>query len=199
MSFTRKLKKYFEKNTSRNYERLINKNIHNEESFKAAGCVFTDGKLVLAGYQPRKRKPFISGLGGKKEEGENYLDTAIRETIEELFEFKSIPKELILEIKNIAPIKIIQNGSYIIVVYSFNDLDIFLKIISKYNLQSILYDSMPKNITELIFNRNTTYKTNNVFYKPEVSHLALLPLVEHSKNNPYVDPYFIEDMPILMK
>jgi hypothetical protein len=199
MSFTRKLKKYFEKNTSRNYEKLINKNIYNEESFKAAGCVFTDGKLLLAGYQPRKRKPFISGLGGKKEEGENYLDTAIRETIEELFEFKSIPKELILEIKNIAPIKIIQNGSYIIVVYTFNDLDMFLKIMSKYNLRSILYDSMPKNITELIFNRKTTYNTNNIFYKPEVSHLAILPLVEHSKNNPYVDPYFIEDMPILMK
>lgn len=110
-----------------------------------------------------------------------------------------IPKELFEDIKLIAPQKIIQNGSYIIVVYTFKDLEDMLVLMNKYNLKSILYDKLPTTLTELIFNRKLEYDTKNVFYKPEISHLALLPLVHHTKSNPFINAYFIEDMPILMK
>ena len=199
MSFTRKLKNMFKKETPRPYERLINTNLSNADKYRGAGSVFTDGKIILAGYQPLKRKPFISGIGGKKEKGEMYMDTALRETVEELFEFKDIPAKLMDELKTrLIPQKVLQNDTYIIVVYTFIDLDTMLHIIAKYKLQSVLYDKAPMNLMELIFNRKLEFN-KDIFYKPEISHLALLPLVEHSKTNPFVNTYFIEDMPILMK
>ena len=191
MNFTRKLKRIL---NTRPYERLVNTNLTNEDKYKAAGSVFTDGKIILAGYQPRKKKPFISGIGGKKEEGETYKVTALRETVEELFEFETVPEKLIENLMTIPPEKLIQNGSYIMMVYNFNDLDIMLKIISKYKLKSKLYDAAPLTLMDLIFKRKI-----DVSEKPEISHLALLPLVQHENSTPYVNAYFIEDMPILMK
>ena len=189
----------FKKETPRPYERLINTNLSNADKYRGAGSVFTDGKIILAGYQPLKRKPFISGIGGKKEKGEMYMDTALRETVEELFEFKDIPAKLMDELKSrLIPQKVLQNDTYIIVVYTFIDLDTMLHIIAKYKLQSVLYDKAPMNLMELIFNRKLEFN-KDIFYKPEISHLSLLPLVEHSKINPFVNTYFIEDMPILMK
>uniref|UniRef100_A0A6C0BKM0 Nudix hydrolase domain-containing protein n=1 Tax=viral metagenome TaxID=1070528 RepID=A0A6C0BKM0_9ZZZZ len=199
MSLTRKIKRLFKLDKGESYERLVNVEVSHPEKYKAAGSVFTDGKIILAGYQPRKKKPFISGIGGKKEEGETYMYTALRETVEELFEYESIPRILIEELKTIVPEKVLQNGSYIIVVYNFEDLGMMLKIIGKHKLRSPLYDTFPKNLIELIFNRRVIYDVNNVFYKPEISHLSLLPLIEHSRSNPFVDGDFIEDMPILMK
>ena len=199
LSQTRKL---FKKSPKRLFTRLVNINAENVENFRAAGSVFTDSKIILAGYQPRKKKPFISGIGGKREEGESYMDTAIRETVEELFEFKDTPKELLGELKtSIVPQKVLQNGSYIIVVYNFNDLERFLSIIQKYKLHSVLYNEFPKNLMELIFNRNLEFpsKKVDVFFKPELSHLSLLPLVQHDKANPFVDPYFVKDMVGLLK
>lgn len=193
MSLTRKIKKFLtSRNNNRSYERLINTYLTNEDKYKGAGCVFTDGKLILAGYQPRKKRPFISGIGGKKEEDETYRRNALRETLEELFEFTSIPEKLFEELMTITPDKIIQNGTYIIVVYTFEDLVTMLQITSKYKLTTALYDMAPLTLMELLFNRKLINET------PEISHLALLPLVEHDKMTPYVDPYFIEDMPILI-
>jgi hypothetical protein len=57
---------------------------------EAAGIVFTNGTHILAGYQPRKKNPHISGLGGSKQKDESYMQTAWRETLEELFELKDI-------------------------------------------------------------------------------------------------------------
>jgi hypothetical protein len=198
MSLTRKIKKIFtgtniHKNTHRPYERQVNIYLTHEEAFRSAGCVFTDGKLILAGYQPRKKRPFISGIGGKKEEGETYRLTALRETLEELFEFTAIPENLFDELMTITPDKIIQNGTYISVIYSFEDLHSFLRIISKSKLKTALYDSVPLTLMDLIFKRKLIAET------PEISHLALLPLVKHDISTPYVDSFFIEDMPILLE
>jgi len=199
-NMTRKLKKIFTSQHERPYTRLVNMNTKNIDSFKGAGSVFTNGTHILGGYQPRKRKPFISGIGGKKEEGETFSDTAIRETLEEIFEFDSIPKDLINEInKKVVPTKIIQNGNYIMVVYTFEDLERILTIVKKFNLKSLLYDSIPTTLLDLMFKRNITYESKNLFYKPEISHLSLLPVVEHKLENPFVDTFFIEDMPMLMK
>ncbi len=197
--FTRKIRSLFQKNTRKNYKPIVNTFVKNEDRFKAAGSVFTDGKLILAGYQPRKRKPFISGIGGGRESGETYMQTAMRETLEELFEFEKIPDIVYKEFQTVLPKKILQNGNYIMVVYDFKDLEDVLKIVSKHNLKSVLYDKLPLTLNELLFNRKLTPTTNNVFYKPEISHLCLLPVVEHNKANPFVDAYFVEDMPLLMK
>jgi len=192
MSLWRKTRKLFTRATRspRSYKQLVNtEGLTDPEGYKAAGCVFTDGKIILAGYQPRKKVPTISGIGGKKEAGETYMDTAIRETVEELFEVE-VSADLIKELKAIPPEKIVQNGSYIIAVYTFINLEEMLKHMKRKGITSKLYDTMPLTLMELIFNRK-------LVENPEISHLALLPLVKHG-DAPLVDKYFIKDMPALM-
>lgn len=160
--------------------------------YKAAGTVFTDKHHMLAGYQPHKRKPFISGIGGKREEGETYSITAIRETVEELFEVDA-SYELILKIKKeIRPKRVIKNGSYVFVVYDFRDLEKLLDILRYHRIKSKLYDKFPRTLMELIFNRKDTESS-------EISGLALLPIVEHNPSNPFIDPHLISDMPLLLR
>ena len=139
--------------------------------FTAAGTIFTDGKLLLAGYQPKKTIPCISGIGGKREGEELYMTTAIRETIEELFGIVDIPSNLIEEINlKIIPQSIEQNGGYIIAIYSFIDLIQILNIVSSYSLPTLLYEVLPISLHELLFNRKHICEA-------EISHLVLLPVV----------------------
>lgn len=191
---SRKLKKLL--GIHKSYERLVNNELIDID-YTAAGSVFTDGRLILAGYQPLKRSPTISGIGGKKEEGEAYIETAIRETIEELFEVSDIPKSLIADIKTVTPQRIIQNGKYIMIVYNFADLEEILKIVKKHKISSPIYDKMPVNLMDLLFNRKLIYSNPDPFWKPEISHLSLLPVVNH-KGAHFVDSGFIDDMPILL-
>lgn len=156
--------------------------------FKAAGVVFTDGRLILAGYQPLKKKPFISGLGGSKEPGESYKDTALREMVEELFEFKTVPPELIAELKaKCQPSRILHSATYVRLVYTFEDLESILKIINSYTPRSPLYVTFPLTLMDLLFDRK-------VKGKAELSHLCLLPVVKHDPRDPFVVPYFVKEM-----
>ena len=160
------------------------------ETYKAAGIVFTNGSHVLGGYQPFKKKPFVSGIGGMRREGETYLDTAIRETLEELFEFEEIPDSLNKHlVSTLSSKKIILTQSYVSVICSFVDLQDLLNTLNWFDLHSNVYTDMPNNLTELLFNRKTSKE------KPhEISHLCLLPIVDHNLKNPYMDTYFLEDI-----
>ncbi len=157
--------------------------------FLAAGCIFTDGNLILAGYQPTKLAPIISGLGGKREGDEFLEETAIRETVEELFEIKTLPSGLVQRIeRDCVPRKILQNGAYGIIVYNFKDLDKILRICSSYKIVSPLYTKFPRTLDQLLFGRLQGSLA-------EVTHLALLPFVSEQ----VIDPSFIEDMQILLR
>jgi hypothetical protein len=47
----------------------------------------------------------VSGLGGKREEGEEFWTTALRETVEELFELSTVPPGWIEQIQCSVPYK----------------------------------------------------------------------------------------------
>ncbi len=150
-----------------------------------AGCFFTDGKLVFAGYQPGKSTPRISGFGGKPKSGEDANQTAIRETLEELLGHKNIPEKLVFEICHLfKPKKIIQQSIYFILVFSFQDLEQMLQLAKVFmNEKSEYYETIPLTIQDLIFKRNYTDKA-------EVQQLCILPLVKGI----YIDKYFQEDI-----
>jgi len=153
-------------------------------TYKSAGTLFTNGTHVLAGYQPNKKSPFISGIGGTKNKGESYMHTAIRETIEELFEVKIFPYKLMYDIiTTIKPIKVILNTVYVIVVFTFEDLNRILELAQKHNISSPLYTNHPTNLMELIFQR-IKYK------QAEISHLVLLPVTKKL----CIDCNFINDL-----
>lgn len=160
-----------------------------DDTFKAAGCIFTDGKYALAGYQQNKGRPSISGLGGSKKNGETFMDTALRETLEELFEVYDIEQKLLKELKAISPRRLYQSDDYVSVIYSFDDLQRFLTILKRSTKvkATVLYKIFPKSVYELIHNRV-------IVSTSEISYLMLVPLLKHKPGNPFIDPLFLKDI-----
>lgn len=145
-----------------------------------AGCVFRNGTHVLAGYQPRKK--CINGIGGKPEEGEEVHRTAIREMLEEVFGVCS--EDFIQSIYEI-PYHRVEKKSYTMFIYTFRDLERICGIVRG----SPYYAEPPQSVWELLVNRNAL--------DTEISHLCILPVVEHDKKIPFVEPYFIGDIQVI--
>jgi len=115
-----------------------------------AGCMFTNGIVVLAGFQPKIGK--ISGFGGVGKEPETPHETAIRETLEELLGVSSVPYELIAKMPECN--RHIAYPSYTCFLYSFDDLDTILRRARRYYVTSPYYSEFPTNVSELILNRD---------------------------------------------
>jgi hypothetical protein len=154
-----------------------------------AGCLFTNGTHVLAGYQPNKQFPSINGIGGKPEEGEEPIVTALREFLEEVFGIYDCVKG-IAELRAVVPIRILEQKRYITYVYDFIHLVKMLEIVSGLGVKSPLYAEFPLSLVELLFNRLPV--------KSEISHLCLIPLVQHG-SHPFVEPYFLRDLAKLLQ
>jgi hypothetical protein len=135
----------------------------------SAGCVFTNGKVILAGYQKKKGKSIITGLGGKSKENEEVKETAWRETLEELFDWREVPKEILNKYTNEIPEKTIQTNGYVQYIYSFDVLQDLLRECTMQDMTSPLYDAFPFTITELLLRRRETGEA-------EISQLAILPM-----------------------
>ncbi len=162
-------------------------------NFASAGCIFSNDQYILAGYQPRKQKPIVSGLGGKREGEEDASTTALRETLEELFELQTVPLEWIQEIQATIPFQhMLQNGDYISFLYSFENLQTMLTLLHFKGCQSELYEEFPTNLLALLFHRK------QLAYPAEISHLLLFPLVNHPKDSPFVDRHFLSDIRLLL-
>ena len=159
-------------------------NLFNEqytlENFKAAGCLFTNKIHVLGAWQ--KKSQTISGIGGKREEGEIYLQTALRELVEELFEVKP-PETLLYTLQNIVkPKKVFLTGSYITVEYSFDDLEMILTFVKYYCKDTTLYNTFPTTCIALIMDRKIV--------SSEIGQLVLLPF----EKTLTIDAGFIKDI-----
>lgn len=156
---------------------LSSDNPDNSIKYNYAGSFFTDQKLVLCGYQQNKKIPNLSGFGGKKEDiDKTYIETAIRETIEELFDIKPDRDTIKYINHNVIYKRLVIQNNYYMLVYTFDDLEIMLDILHKKEITSKLYTDFPKTISELIFNRNFNVKS-------EISYLCLLPLKENISIN----------------
>ena len=152
-----------------------------------AGILFTNGTHILCGYQPNKKNAIISGFGGKIKDNETLIITAIRETLEELFNINP-SSDLLLYLENILKTRYSSfNKNYHIIKLSFSDLFKIIKILASWDYISPLYDTWPINIRELLFNRKTMHTI-------EVSHLCILPY----KQNLKIDQYFIDDINLFM-
>jgi hypothetical protein len=132
-----------------------------------AGILFTNRVMVLCGYKSEKQ--CITGIGGKMHKGETACQTAVRETIEELFEFENIPTKLL---ENIVDLLLFDNlmayRGYTTFIMDFHELDKIFTEVGKFQLKSRCYVNVPQNLTELIMQRVPNEKV-------ELSHLALIP------------------------
>lgn len=136
---------------------------------ESAGILFTDRRMVLAGY--KSYKGYITGIGGKQKKDEPIFHTAIRETVEELFEISHISDELLARYaKLLIPFRTLKNKEFTHFLCTFQQLQSLLvdRIIT--NKKTPIYDETPTTIEDLILKRKPTEKT-------ELSHLLLLPYV----------------------
>jgi hypothetical protein len=118
-----------------------------------AGILFTDGRIALVGYGTDKGK--IVGIGGKRKEGELPYQTAVRETIEELFELTSSIDVLVTSLSNkLVFDECITRNGYTTFIMSFKVLENIITDVSGCGIPSRVYNSLPTTITQLLFNRN---------------------------------------------
>ncbi len=150
----------------------------------SAGCLFTDTRHVLAGFQPLKKVKMISGFGGKQIPGETIHETAWRETLEELFDFPpEVIQSVLPDMLKIPYFKTFTNRNYTVYVFTFDTLLSICKMFEERNLQSPFYSTFPTELFELILYRRPTSNA-------EVQEITLLPLAMCQT----IDPYFVQDV-----
>ena len=150
----------------------------------ASGCIFIQNTYVLCGFTPKIAR--YSGFGGKpKSPTELTRETAIRETLEELFGIESSSEiiDRIVEATRDRPL--IERDGYAIIVLSINDIEIFSSELIHLSLLSPYYKEIPTKFTDLISKRI-------LCEKQEVTELKLIDMVSDEKKN-NIDPELIKD------
>lgn len=148
-------------------ERII-QSISQYNDFTAAGVLFTNKTHVLAGWQ-LKEQPTLTGIGGGRKEGEDYVTTAHREMIEELFDVETVPPKLLNVLKRLKHLTILENDSYVNIVYTFEDLEEILIQAYRCDVKTSIYKNFPFTIQDLVLLR----KPSSI---SEIQRLAILPI-----------------------
>jgi 8-oxo-dGTP pyrophosphatase MutT (NUDIX family) len=140
-----------------------------------AGILFTNKTLVLAGFDNKTR--LITGIGGKKKDGELPYQTAVRETLEELFDI-DVERSLLDTLCGMLVFDTcIGSPNYTTFVMSFKDLQLILEVIYDYNVKSPIYYRIPNNLEELLVLRRSTENS-------ELSALCLIPCDSYLRLDP---------------
>ena len=141
-------------------------------TWTGAGLVFTNGDLILCGYEPHKKIPAIYGIGGKRESTDTtYYHTAFREAFEEILGVGP-PAGLVGTLAGAArPQKTVKvGGGYIMIQYTFADLAHFLDIMRRAGVRTLFYTKAPRTLEDLLIRRLCRAST-------EMTHLCVLPVV----------------------
>lgn len=160
-----------------------------EDEWHSAGILFTTDNTVFVGYKIVNDNWQISGFGGKRNEDETYIQTAIRETLEELYE-APITKETIEYVERRLKItKVINNNGYILVICTLNRINDFILAALNSVLYTPMYEKLPYTVALLIGERK------QLFYA-EFHYLAFLSVNMIISEWPPVeiDPNLISDM-----
>jgi hypothetical protein len=158
-----------------------------EEEYIGAGCVFTNGKYILLGFQSRNH--LMSGIGGKRKDGEDTVQTAFREVIEEIFGIRDVLPECIEKCKNrIIPVGAFSRDKYHVYVLTFEHIFDIVNVLNETGCgkDSPYFEVLPSRIDELLFNRNA-------YASCEVPYLSLIPLM-CARNKFRVDKDIFEDI-----
>ena len=117
----------------------------------SAGCLFLENNTALCGYAPKYGT--YTGFGGKSLHGELPIETAIRETLEELYGINP-SKKIIYDLVNLLKqYPFDERKGYYFLICSFEDIGIFYRILQKHSVTSPYYKELPTDIDELIKNR----------------------------------------------
>ena len=130
--------------------------------------VFKSETHVLMGYQPDKHS--ISGIGGKPIGDETPIETAFRETIEELFGIQPSKSLIEVLVDNFGFKPAVKNGSYTMFIYTIDELLRFMCVVKSFSGPSPYYANFPTSLESLLFDRRTPLGV-------EVSHMCMVPII----------------------
>ena len=147
------------------FDIAINPLTRSNSFLSMSGVLFTDGNVLLAGYQPKQKN--ISGIGGKANPGETTHQTAMREMLEELFGYSILPADLLKDVQ-LTPERVLCSKDYVVYVYTFRDLDVILDVVRWHGIRSPYYQTLPLSCADLVFKRKTPPDA-------EITHLCILP------------------------
>lgn len=161
--------------------------------YKGAGILFTEGPVALAGIQKHRSlkegdTANLSGFGGRREPKDfDWVHTAWREVVEELYNETLVPIELILELRRQIPVRTdpVEKNGYVMFCLGFDELTRALEICAnpRFRFRSPIYRSMPLTITDLIMKRLPNHYS-------EIGSLALVPI----SYTVTLDPLFEQDI-----
>jgi hypothetical protein len=155
--------------------------------YSSAGVLFTNGTHIIGGYQPKKESPCISGIGGKRElRDTSFIYTGVREFIEEIFDLPNPSSYIELIQEHVTPLRIVDLGGYINVIYTFSDLNTIMCMLNSNGAVSPLYETFPVTIDELMYKRRIGDQ--------EITHLAIIPIISTHGDNAFVGREFVKDM-----
>lgn len=149
--------------------------------------IFDNGRTILCGYEPGKKKPALYGIGGKREDGDaNYRETAAREVLEELFGLHRSGREILQRVLVIPPREETMVDGYVMLRYGFDDL--VLMMLTLRDQQTLYYRAMPTTVSDLVLGRGRVpgadmtrsaghNDPSHIMRGAEMSHLCLLPMV----------------------
>lgn len=149
--------------------------------YDGAGCMFVqDGQFIACVHSQtyKSGRIKISGFGGKREVGENWIQTAFRETVEEFFHVSLTavqdPAAFYNDLKrSIAPSRVLfqnkESFKYLTLVFGFSELVRFLRICKRHLKTSPVYATFPTSIQAALMGRRPVAGA-------EIFHLILWPL-----------------------
>jgi hypothetical protein len=145
-----------------------------------AGCLFIQQGYALVGYSQKYKH--YSGFGGKQNVAETPIQTALRETAEELLGIEPTKAEIEHLGKLLEHKKLITRNNYAFLVLKIDDISVFSNVFGV--RQSPYYKTIPKNCSRFILERNPTETA-------EITEMKIIKVV--SATNGDVDNEFIED------
>ena len=114
----------------------------------SAGCLFIENNSVLCGYAHRYAS--YTGFGGKALALESPLQTAVRETVEELYGIDLVGTMGQDFCKVLKEYPFHERKGYFFVRCPFSAISEFYEILSAHGITSPYYKELPRNIDELI-------------------------------------------------
>jgi hypothetical protein len=129
-----------------------------------AGILFISYTVgsVLAGFHPKLDR--WSGFGGKCHENEIYIDTAVREVVEEIFGIFSLSPDVLSELGKCVSSAPRNDGGYMLFIEPIDTLLNMCEVLRKNAQISPYYQSIPSHVDGIIVKRyvNSTSEINKL-------------------------------------
>ena len=159
-----------------------------EDEWCGAGIMFTNSLTALVGYKVVNGEWLLSGFGGKKEGGEEYYETAIREVFEELYEVPVTCEMIKYVADRLKVTRVINNNRYVLIICDYDQLNKFMLAAIRFTLDSPIYPVLPYSSSSLVGTRNKAYLAEYIYVG-----FAAIDMLLADKPPIMVDPYLRSD------